>query len=277
MGTTMNDSMRLDGRLAVIGGGRMGEAIVAGLIAAGSVPAADVTIFEPNAERAAFLADEYAVRIASSGAEAATSADSVLVAVKPQVMEQVLRDLTDSLPDRRVISIAAGFTCARIESLLPASARVVRVMPNTPALVGEGMALVSGGSAATRDDVDVVVGLFSAIGRAIEIEERYQDAGTAISGSGPAYFALVVDALARAGVAQGLSRAVAQDLAIQTMLGTARMLEETGQHPEELIDGVSSPGGTTIAAINALEAGGVRAAFSTAVADAVRRARELGA
>jgi pyrroline-5-carboxylate reductase len=149
-------------------------------------------------------------------------------------------------------------------------------MPNTPALVGEGMALISAGSEATDTDIETVEALFSAVGRVIVIDERYQDAGTAISGSGPAYFALVVDALARAGVAQGLARGTAQELAVQTMLGTARMIQETGMHPEELIDGVASPGGTTIAAIGALESHGVRAAFGTAVSKAVRRAKELG-
>jgi len=150
-------------------------------------------------------------------------------------------------------------------------------MPNTPALVGAGMALVSGGSEATSDQIDLVWGLFRSIGECVVIDERYQDAGTAISGSGPAYFALVVDAMARAGVAQGLTREVAQQLAVQTMLGTARLLAETGTHPEALIDGVASPGGTTIAALERLEARGVRAAFAEAVAAAVRRSKELGA
>jgi pyrroline-5-carboxylate reductase len=201
----------------------------------------------------------------------------VLLAVKPQVMDSVVREVSGLVEGALVVSIAAGITTARLETLLPQSSRVVRVMPNTPALVGEGMALVSGGSDASERDVAAVAALFSAIGRAVIIDERYQDAGTAISGSGPAYFALVVDALARAGVAEGLPRATAQQLAVQTMLGTARMLQETDMHPEELIDGVASPGGTTIAAINALEAKGVRAAFAKAVSKAVRRARELGA
>jgi pyrroline-5-carboxylate reductase len=149
-------------------------------------------------------------------------------------------------------------------------------MPNTPAMVGAGMAVVSGGGEAGAEQVETVRALFAKLGAAIAIDERHQNAATAISGSGPAYFALVVDALARAGVAAGLPRTVSQSLAIQTMRGTAELLDATGQHPEALIDGVASPGGTTISAINALEANGVRAAFGEAVRAAVGRAEELG-
>jgi len=273
----MSATYRFDGTLAVIGGGRMGEAIIAGLIKAGAITAEQVTVAEPVEARRAELVRTYGLVGVASGIEAVESASAVLLAVKPQVMEPVVRELSSHLGGLLVISIAAGITCARLESLLPADARVIRVMPNTPALVGEGMALVSGGSESSTADVETAAALFSAIGRAVVIDERYQDAGTAISGSGPAYFALVIDALSRAGVAEGLPRATAQELAVQTMLGTARMLEQTGMHPEELIDGVASPGGTTIAAINALEAKGVRAAFAKAVSKAVRRSRELGA
>jgi pyrroline-5-carboxylate reductase len=273
----MSAATRFEGRLAVIGGGRMGEAIVGGLTAAGALVPGRVTIAEPDDARREHLAKALpGVALTASGKEAAKDADTVILAVKPQVMDAVVSELAGALDGTLVVSIAAGISCARVESLLPAGTRVVRVMPNTPALVGEGVALVSGGTEALADDVAVVTGLFSAIGTAVVIEERYQDAGTAISGSGPAYFALVVDALARAGVAHGLQRSTAQELAVKTMRGTARLIEETGIHPEELIDGVSSPGGTTIAAISALEAGGVRTAFSEAVSAAVRRARELG-
>jgi len=273
----MSDAYRFQGRLAVVGGGRMGEAIVGGLITAGAIAVEDVVVAEPNASRRAELSKACGVAVVESAVDALPGADTVMLAVKPQVMDGVVREISGLVGDALVISIAAGITCARLESLAPQGTRVVRVMPNTPALVGEGMALVSGGSEASDNDIAAVASLFSAIGRAVVIEERYQDAGTAISGSGPAYFALVVDALARAGVAEGLSRGTAQQLAVQTMLGTARMLEQTGMHPEELIDGVASPGGTTIAAVNVLEAKGVRAAFAKAVSKAVRRARELGA
>jgi pyrroline-5-carboxylate reductase len=196
--------------------------------------------------------------------------------VKPQVIEGVLNDIAAQLGESLVVSIAAGISCARLESLLPAGTAVVRVMPNTPAMVGQGMAVVSGGSEATDAEVESVRTLFAAIGEALVVEERYQNAASAISGSGPAYFALVVDALARAGVAAGLTRQIAQALAVQTMLGTAEMLRQTGLHPEALIDGVTSPGGTTIAALGKLESAGLRAAFDDAVRAAVARAQELG-
>lgn len=255
----------------------MGEAIIGGLLDAGATQVGLVTVADPNADRREALAATMGVRTVETGESAIEGADIVVLAVKPQVMDAVVAGLSERLAGKVVVSIAAGITCARLESLLPAGVPVVRVMPNTPALVGQGMALVSGGSEATAEQVDVVRGLFSTIGRAQVIDERYQDAGTAISGSGPAYFALVIDALSRAGVAQGLSRDVAQALAVQTMLGTAVMLDQTGMHPEQLIDGVTSPGGTTIAAVEALEAGGVRSAFVTAVRAAVSRAKELGA
>ena len=211
----------------------------------------------------------------ADGADA-LPADVALIAVKPQVAETVISALSEKLADTLVVSIIAGFTCAHLESLLPVGTAVVRVMPNTPAMVGEGMAVVSGGNEATDEEVDLVRALFATVGRAVVVAENYQNAATAISGSGPAYFALVVDALARAGVRQGLPRDVAESLAVQTMLGTARLLEESGQHPAALIDGVASPGGTTIAAIERLEAGGLRAAFAEAVAANVKRAEELG-
>lgn len=273
----MSENPRFTGRLAVIGGGKMGEAIVGGLLAAGALDARDIVVSEPDDRRRTALSDAYGIEVVADATQVLAGVSVVLLAVKPQIIESVVRGLSVSLEDRLVVSIAAGITCARLESVLPASARVVRVMPNTPALVGEGMALVSAGTEATAQDIETVVALFSAVGRAVVIEEKHQDAGTAISGSGPAYFALVVDALARAGVAQGLPRETAQQLAVQTMLGTAKMLEVTKIHPEELIDGVASPGGTTIAAIGALESEGVRAAFAKAVSEAVKRSRELGA
>jgi pyrroline-5-carboxylate reductase len=261
--------------MTVVGGGRMGEAIVAGLLKSGVVSAGAITIAEPNAERREMLTASLGVRCVSS-AEQALPADVALIAVKPQVAEAVLSGLSEGLSGALVVSIVAGFTCAHLESLLPVGTAVVRVMPNTPAMVGEGMAAVSGGNEATDEEVDLVRALFATVGQAVVIAEKYQNAATAISGSGPAYFALVVDALARAGVGQGLPRDVAQMLAIQTMRGTAALLDASGQHPEALIDGVASPGGTTIAALERLEAGGLRAAFAEAVAANVKRAEELG-
>lgn len=268
--------LKISGMLTVVGGGRMGEAIIKGLLDAGALGADSIVVAEPVAERRATLTATHGVTCVADAAQAASQGDIVLLAVKPQVIDAVVDSIAAHVGSALVISIAAGITCARLESHLPAGTAVVRVMPNTPAMVGEGMSVVSGGAEASREHVDLARELFDLVGIAIVIDERYQDAATAISGSGPAYVAMFVDALARAGVAQGLSRDVAQKLAVQTVRGTADMLEHTGMHPEQLVDGVASPGGTTIAAIGELERGGFRAAISSAVSAAVRRAKELG-
>jgi pyrroline-5-carboxylate reductase len=264
------------GTLAVIGGGRMGEAIVGGLVAADAYAPDSITVAEPSAARRDALAAAHGVRVVAEGREA-LPADVVLLAVKPQVVDAVARSLADALTDGTlVVSIAAGITCARLESVLPAGTAVVRVMPNTPALVRQGMAVISGGEEATAEQVETVRAMFAAIGEAVVLDERYQDAAAAISGCGPAYVAIFIDALARAGVRQGLTRDVAQALAVQTIRGTVELLEQTGQHPEQLVDGVASPGGSTIAAVERLEAGGFRSAISAAVDAAVKRSKELG-
>ncbi|MDH4140300.1 MAG: pyrroline-5-carboxylate reductase [Coriobacteriia bacterium] len=267
---------KFTGTLAVVGGGRMGEAIAKGLLSAEAILPEHIVIAEPVAERRKTLEAAHGVGCVATGAEAVRDADVVVIAVKPQVIDDVVAGLAADVGDALVVSIAAGISCARLESLLPSGTPVVRVMPNTPAMVGAGMAVVSGGTEATAEHVGLVRELFALLGKAVVLNERYQDAATAISGSGPAYVALFVDALARAGVAQGLSREIAQQLAIQTVRGTADLLEHTGVHPEELVDGVASPGGTTIAAVEELESGGFRASVAKAVAAAVARAKELG-
>jgi pyrroline-5-carboxylate reductase len=264
------------GKLAVVGGGRMGEAIVAGLVRASVLAPAEIVIAEPDASRRENLAAEHGVGVVAHGAEALHGVDVAILAVKPQVLDAVLASLAPAVGDALVVSIAAGMTCARIESLLPAGTRVVRVMPNTPALVGAGMSIISGGTEASAADVAIVETLFGALGDAVVLPEAQQDACTAISGCGPAYMALFIDALARAGVREGLTRELGERLALQTMAGTVELIRATGQHPEEVIDAVSSPGGSTIAAITELEARGVRAAIASAVRAAVVRSRELG-
>ncbi len=271
-----NAGFRLDGRVAFIGGGRMGEAILAGLIGAEVITPDRIVVAEPVAERREALVEAYGVACVADGRTAVDGANIVVLAVKPQIVDSVIKTLSDELTSALVISIAVGVTCARLESEMPAGTAVVRVMPNTPAMVGQGMAVVSGGTEATAEQIDLVRELFSLLGRAVIVDERYQDAASAISGSGPAYVALFVDALARAGVRQGLTRQIAEELALQTIRGTADLIEQTGQHPEQIIDAVSSPGGTTIAAIEALEAGGLRSAAFSAVDAAVKRAKELG-
>lgn len=273
----MTDTPIIHGTLAVVGGGRMGEAIIKGLLDAGAMQAASILVAEPSADRRSALTSAYGVACSATAADVVSGAALVLLAVKPQVMDDVVTELAPSLSGAVVVSIAAGISCARLESLLPAGTAVVRVMPNTPAMVGQGMSVVSGGDEADAGQVDLVRRLFESVGEAIVLDERYQDAATSISGSGPAYVALFIDAMARAGVRQGLTRDVAEKLAVQTVRGTADLLQESGMHPEQLVDGVASPGGTTIAAVEALEAGGLRATIAAAVAAAVKRAKELGA
>lgn len=266
----------LEGRLAIIGGGRMGEAILGGLLASGSLGPERVVVAEPDPQRREALEAAHGVECAEGALEAVGGAEIVIVAVKPSVIDAVIAEFVPGLDGALVVSIAAGISIARIESLLPAGTAVVRVMPNTPALVREGMSVISGGSEASAEQVDLVRAIFAELGRAVVLDERYQDAATALSGSGPAYVALFVDALARAGVRQGLTRDVAQALALQTLRGTVELIETTGSHPEQVVDAVTSPGGTTAAALEALEAYGFRTAVAEAVSAAVERAKELG-
>ncbi|HET6497517.1 MAG TPA: pyrroline-5-carboxylate reductase [Coriobacteriia bacterium] len=267
--------LSINGVLAIIGGGRMGAAIIDGLVSSGALGAGSIVVAEPNADRRAELVSAYGVRGVERATEAVDGAGMVLLAVKPQVIDDVVGSISRTVGDALVISIAAGVSCARLESQLPAGAAVVRVMPNAPARVGDGMSVISGGTHATDVHLDLARHIFSWLGKTLVLDERDQDVATAISGCGPAYVALVVDALARAGVRHGLTRAVAEELAVRTVAGTATLISRTGQHPERIIDEVSSPGGVTAAALEALEAGGVRAAFAEAVSAAITRAKEL--
>lgn len=255
----------------------MGDAIVGGLIRSGVLQTVDVVVAEPDPERREALSEARDVRVVADGRDAVSGAVTVLLAVKPQVLDDVVRALADDIPPGAlVVSIAAGVSCARVEALLAPGSAVVRVMPNTPALVGQGMAVVSAGAAATSEQLESVRGMFSALGDAVVVDESLQDAATAISGSGPAYMAIFLDALAAAGERQGLPRELALRLAARTMRGTVELLESSGMEPQGLVDAVSSPGGTTVAAIARLDAGGLRGVIDDAVAAAVARARELG-
>jgi pyrroline-5-carboxylate reductase len=242
-------------RLAIVGGGRMGEAIAAGLIRAGILAPSQIVIAEPDAGKRDRLVAFLGIGAAAGGAEALCGADAVVLAVKPQVIDVVLSSLAPYVGDALVLSIAAGVT---------------------PALVGAGMSIVSAGTVAGAQDVATAEALFGALGDVIVLPEGLQDACTAISGCGPAYMALFVDALACAGVTEGLSREVAERLALQTMRGTVELIQTTGQSPAEVIDAVSSPGGATIAAVAQLESRGVRDAIAAAVRAAAARSQELG-
>jgi pyrroline-5-carboxylate reductase len=261
---------------AVLGAGKIGEALLAGLLAAGRSP--ESLLFTERYEaRVQELTQRYGVR-AVSVAEAASAAEVLVVAVKPQDIQALLDDLSEAVgPGTLVVSLAAGLPSSLFERRLPAGTPVVRVMPNTPMVVAEAVSAISAGTAATAAHLDVVEELLSTVGRVVRVPESQQDAVTALSGSGPAYFFLVVEALVDAGVLLGLPRDVARDLVVQTAVGSAAMLRDTGSHPVELRDAVTSPGGTTIAAVRELERHGVRAAFFAAVEAARVRSVELGA
>jgi len=273
--TTQNTS----GRIAVIGAGKMGSALLAGFLKAGLVNPRKAVIVEHNATRRSELEKEFpGVTCMSQPTQLELSAgDICLIAVHPETVREVLGQLRDRLGGALVASIAGGVTIAQLQGALLPGSPVVRVMPNTPAMVGEAMSLLTPGEHVNKAALKPVVKLFESIGRACVIPEELQPAGSALSGSGPAYFALVATALTRAGVASGLSLALANELSVQTMLGTARLLQESGMHTESLIDAVSSPGGTTAVAIEKLEEAGLRAAFANAVNAAVARTFEQSA
>lgn len=262
-------------RVAVLGAGKIGEALLAGLLAGGRDPA-DLVFSERHPERALELTARLGV--ASAGiAEAVAGADIVVVAVKPQDITPVLAELHDALdPGTLVVSLCAGLPTALFEGALPGGTAVVRVMPNTPMLVGEAMSAVSAGSHATPAQLDDVEKMLGAVGRVVRVPESQQDAVTALSGSGPAYFFFLVEAMIDAGILLGLPRAVAADLIVQSAFGAARMLRESTDHPVILREAVTSPAGTTIAAIRELERHGVRAALIAAIEAARDRSVELG-
>ena len=259
---------------AIIGAGVMGETLLSGLVRAGR-RVDQLLVGEKRAERAAELEERYGVAVVSN-VEAATKADTLALVVKPQDMGEVLDEIAGALrPGQLVVSLAAGITTAFIESRVPDGVAVVRVMPNTPALVDEGMAAISPGSHCDEEHLTEAEELMASVGRVVRIPERQQDAVTAISGSGPAYIFFVVESMIEAGVHLGLPRATASDLVIQTLVGSAKMLRETGTHPTVLREQVTSPGGTTASALRELEIHKVRAAFLAAMEAARDRSREL--
>lgn len=273
----MSFSISKLGKLYIIGGGRMGEAILAGILKSQFLEPAQVLVVDPNEARCNLLSSEYGVLTQQdmSGIKA-TADDLVLLSVKPQSLPELLQHSAYQMQDALIISIAVGISTHTISGHFSKLPRLVKVMPNTPALVSQGVALVSAHEGTSKKDEDLVIALFESIGTAYAIDESKQNAGAAISGSGPAYFALIVDALTRAGVKQGLTRELSERLAVETMAGTAALLSaQTSLHPEQLVDMVSSPGGTTIEAVAKLEDYKVRAAFSAAIEAAVRRAEEL--
>ena len=264
-------------RLAFIGGGNMAEALLRGILAANRIRPEDILATDVREERLVHLKTTYRIAVSSDNAAAARQAETVLLAVKPQKMNGVLTELKDAVGEAQLlISIAAGVATPTIAAHFPHPVRVVRVMPNMSALVLEGVSALARGGHATPEDLETTRQLFEAVGKVVVVDESLMDAVTGLSGSGPAYVFLIIEALADAGVKVGLPRDVALALAAQTVRGSARLVLETGKHPGELKDMVASPGGTTIAGLHALEQGAVRAALINAVEAATRRSQELG-
>jgi pyrroline-5-carboxylate reductase len=263
-------------RVAFLGTGKMGEALVSGLIRAGGRNPGEIMVTARREERARELSDRHGVASSMSNQEAASWAPTLILTVKPQDMEDLLDQVGSAVAEEHlVISFAAGIRTSFIEHRLTARVPVVRVMSNVPVLVDEAMSVVSPGGYAEDKHLAVAEELLGYVGRVLRLSEVHQDAVTATSGSGPAYFALLAEAMIDACILLGLSRDVATELIVQTMLGSAKMLRDTGKHPVEIREMVTSPGGTTIAAIRQLEQDGVRAAFLNAIDAARKRSAEL--
>ncbi|MGE0871907.1 MAG: pyrroline-5-carboxylate reductase [Kofleriaceae bacterium] len=264
-------------KIGFIGAGNMAEALIRGLVRGGHVPAERVFASGPRRERLEELRASYGVTVTTDNREVASAAGVVVLSIKPQIMDKVLGEIGDQLrAGTLVVSIAAGVDTEAIESGVPDGVRVVRAMPNTPALVGAGATAVAAGRHASEADLTMARALFDAVGISVVLDESHLDAVTGLSGSGPAYIFLILEALADAGVKVGLSRRNAQRLAAQTVMGSAKLLLETDEHPGRLKDMVTSPGGTAIAGLHTLEEGGLRTTLINAVETATKRARELG-
>jgi pyrroline-5-carboxylate reductase len=263
--------------IGFIGAGNMAEAMIRGLVRGGHVPAHRIAASAPRRERLDELAARYGIVTTLDNRETARGASLAVLSVKPQILDKVLREVGEVLrPGTLVVSIAAGVDTEAIEGAVADGVRVVRAMPNTPALVGAGATAISPGRHASEADLAAAKAMFDAVGITVVLDEHHLDAVTGLSGSGPAYIFLILEALSDAGVKVGLSRRNAQLLAAQTVMGSAKMLLETEEHVGRLKDMVTSPGGTAIAGLHTLEEGGLRTTLINAVETATKRARELG-
>ncbi len=253
----------------------MGEALLSRLVIEGVFQPKEILVSDPVVARQKFLSDRYGIQVTGDNARAAAASDLVLLAIKPQIFSQVAQQVVDSLNGAVIVSILAGTALLQLESAFVGKA-VIRAMPNTPAQVGAGVTAIAQGQYVKPEQLDLAKTVLSAVGSVVEVPESMMDAVTGLSGSGPAYVALMVEALADGGVASGLPRNIAMQLAIGTVLGTAKLLQESKLHPGELKDRVTSPGGTTIAGVAVLEARGFRSALIEAVKTATGRSKELG-
>jgi pyrroline-5-carboxylate reductase len=263
-------------KVAILGGGRIGEALLSGLLSSGWRGPDEIAVGDRGEQRVAELRERYGIEATTENRAAVAGAGLVVVAVKPQDIDALLEDVGGALtPEQTVVSVAAAITTRHIEARIPAQVPVVRAMPNSPATVHEGMAGICAGAHADDAHLALADEALSHLGRVVRVPESWMDAITAVSGSGPAYFALLAEAMIEAGILLGLSREISTTLVVQTMFGTAKQLRDERMHPVELREAVTSPGGTTIAAIRELEQAGVRAAFLNAIQAAMDRAREL--
>jgi len=274
---TVKKPRRTARTIGFLGGGNMAEALVRGLLKQEGVQGASIRVSSPRAERREELTAKYGVHSMARNADLLAELDILILSVKPQIMQSVLAEIGQLVPVKTlVISIAAGIPIAAIESALPDGVHVVRAMPNTPALVDAGATAIARGGHATEEDLKIAKEIFDAVGITVILDEGLMDAVTGLSGSGPAYVFLILEALSDAGVKVGLSRRTSQLLAAQTLFGSAKLVLETGEHPGLLKDMVTSPGGTAITGLHTLEHGGVRTTLIDAVEAATRRSRELG-
>lgn len=263
-------------QVGIIGGGQMAQAIIAGAINSGQFQAAEIWVSDPDARRLQFLKDTYGINGCADNKSTMECAQVIILAVKPQVVAGVLREIYQAVQHKQlIISLAAGITIKYLEDNLPSGTPVVRVMPNTPCLIGQGISVYALGAEVNEAEQAVTAKLLEALGESLCLPEAMMNAVTAISGSGPAYVYLFIEALIDAGVRIGLPRDIAKQLTLQTVLGATKMVAESGQHPAELRNAVTSPGGTTIAAIQAFEQSGFRASIFQAVMAAESRATEL--
>jgi pyrroline-5-carboxylate reductase len=264
------------GKIGFIGGGNMAEAFIKGLLN-GGFPTEDILFSEPNENRRKLMEDRYAVTCAANNMDLVAGSDIVVLAIKPQILDRVLEDIVGVFDDEKLlISILAGITTTRLETGLGGKSRVVRAMPNTPALAGQGAAALCPGKYIDQENRRVAQHLFETVGIALWVEEGQMDAVTGLSGSGPAFVYTFIEAMTAGGVQEGLRLDVAQALAVQTVAGAAFLVQTTGEHPALLREKVCSPAGTTISAIRVLEERGLRAMMMEAVGAATARSRELG-
>lgn len=263
-------------KIAIIGGGKMGSIIAQALISGKLVPAKDITVTDIDASRRDFLRSSLKIKVSDNNEKTAKEANVIILAVKPQNMTATLQEIKKSVNKSKVVvSIAAGITTGLIEKSLSKGVRVVRVMPNTPALVGAGAAAVSAGRFAKASDVKLARAIFNAVGISVETHEKLMDAVTGLSGSGPAYFFLFIEAMIEAGLKVGLSKDLSKKLAAQTMLGAARLCLESDKEPAQLREMVTSPNGTTFAGLKVMEEKNLRAIIVAAVDAATKRSKEL--